>query len=386
MFDAPLATGVIVMLAAVAVDWLGRMRRFRAVGAAMLALFVGAALANLRVIPPATAPHPVYDFAFAVVAPLMIFLLLLEARLASLRRAGMRMLSAFVLGVAGTLLGVVVALRLVPGREALERLEGPLAGMVTATFIGGSANLNALALHYDVVSHGSIYGGAVAVINAITAVWMAWVLAAPALLGRFRWWPAPCQLPIRDSTGHAKPARVVQLPDSLDIALPLTLGLSAMLLSNAAAALLEQFGVPVPPVLILTTLALAIAQLEWSTRLTLARPLALVSVNAFLVVVGASADLVVLKQQGALVAVLSAFVAIVLVVHGLVVYGVGALLRIDLGTLSCASFANIGGPATVPAVAEGIGREDLILPAVLAGVLGAAIGTYAGFVVVATIE
>jgi uncharacterized membrane protein len=36
-------------------------------------------------------------------------------------------------------------------------------------------------------------------------------------------------------------------------------------------------------------------------------------------------------------------------------------------------------------VAEGIGRDDLVLPSVLAGVLGAAIGTYAGFAVAAAV-
>jgi uncharacterized membrane protein len=386
MFDSPLAgtplaTGVVVMLAVVAVDWLGRTRRFRMVGAAMLALILGAVLANLRVIPPATGPHPVYDAAFTIVAPLMIFLLLLEARLASLRRAGGRMLLAFSLGGAGTVLGIIVALWLVPVRESLGQLHGPIAGMFTATFIGGSANLNAVALHYDITSQGGVYGGAVAVVNALTAAWMAFVLAAPSLLSRLRWWPAPGPLTEGSGATHAPSTQVVPLPDSLGLAAPLTLSLLAMLLSNAAAGLLASSGLPVPSVLILTTLALVVAQFEWAARMTLARPLALLAVNAFLIVVGASADLAVLMQKGTLAVVLFAYVAVLLAVHGVFVYGVGALLRIDLGTLSCASFANIGGPATAPAVAEGIGRDDLVLPSVLAGVLGAAIGTYVGFAV-----
>jgi uncharacterized membrane protein len=373
--SSPLAVGVVVMLAVVAVEWLGRTRRLRMVGAAMLALILGAVLANLRVIPPSTGPHPVYDAAFTIVAPLMIFLLLLEAQLASLKRAGGRMLIAFTLGATGTVLGIVLALWLVPARGALGPLLGPISGMFAATFTGGSANLNAVALHYDITSQGGLYGGSVAVVNALTAAWMAFVLAAPRLLGRLDWWP------VAGPHAQAHAAPIVPLPESLGLAAPLALGLLAMLLSNTAAGFLAKLGLSVPSVLILTTLALVVAQFQWTARMTLARPLAVLAVNAFLIVVGASADLTVLMQEGTLAIVLFGYVAVVLAVHGLVVYGVGALLKIDLGTLSCASFANIGGPATVPAVAEGIGRDDLVLPGVLAGVLGAAIGTYVGFAI-----
>jgi uncharacterized membrane protein len=379
--SSPLAVGVVVMLAVVAVEWLGRTRRLRMVGAAMLALILGAVLANLRVIPPSTGPHPVYDAAFTIVAPLMIFLLLLEAQLASLKRAGGRMLIAFTLGATGTVLGIVLALWMVPARGALGPLLGPISGMFAATFTGGSANLNAVALHYDITSQGGLYGGSVAVVNALTAAWMAFVLAAPRLLGRLKWWPAPGLPAVAGPHAQAHAAPIVPLPESLGLAAPLALGLLAMLLSNTAAGFLAKLGLSVPSVLILTTLALVVAQFQWTARMTLARPLAVLAVNAFLIVVGASADLTVLMQEGTLAIVLFGYVAVVLAVHGLVVYGVGALLKIDLGTLSCASFANIGGPATVPAVAEGIGRDDLVLPGVLAGVLGAAIGTYVGFAI-----
>ena len=383
--STPLAVGVVVMLAVVAVDWLGRTRRLRMIGPAMLALLLGAALSNLGVIPTATGRHPVYDAAFTVVAPLMIFLLLLEARLASLRRAGARMLVAFALAASGSLLGIVVALAIVPAAETLGPLNGPIAGMFAATFIGGSANLNAVALHYGVVAEAGVYGGAVAVVNALTAAWMAVVLAAPTVLGRLRWWPAAGASSGGEDAPNGSAAGHAPLPESLGLAVPIALALLAMLLSDLAAKALAGLGLPVPSVLILTTLALVVAQLDWVGRLTQARPMALLAVNAFLVVVGASADVTVLANMGPLAATLVAYVATILLVHGLVVYGLGALLRIDLGTLSCASFANVGGPATVPAVAEGIGRDDLVLPSVLAGVLGAAIGTYAGFAVAAAV-
>ena len=46
-----------------------------------------------------------------------------------------------------------------------------------------------------------------------------------------------------------------------------------------------------------------------------------------------------------------------------------------------ASNANIGGATSAGALAIAIGRGDLRLPGILAGSLGNAIGTYAGFVI-----
>ena len=50
--------------------------------------------------------------------------------------------------------------------------------------------------------------------------------------------------------------------------------------------------------------------------------------------------------------------------------------------ISIASQANIGGGASAIALAEAFDRKDLILPAILVGSLGNALGTYLGFLVV----
>jgi uncharacterized membrane protein len=49
--------------------------------------------------------------------------------------------------------------------------------------------------------------------------------------------------------------------------------------------------------------------------------------------------------------------------------------------VAIASSANIGGATTAVALAEVRGREDLLLPGLLAGTLGTASGTYAGFAI-----
>lgn len=129
-----------ILLATVALaDWLGRQRGFRHAGAAAMAILLGALLANLGVLPVAQDGVAVYDMVFALVTPSAIFLVLLEANLRALRLAGPRMLLAFALGAVGTVAGVLVATAVVP-LEIGDRMA-PLAGMLTASYIGAAPTL-----------------------------------------------------------------------------------------------------------------------------------------------------------------------------------------------------------------------------------------------------
>jgi uncharacterized membrane protein len=54
-------------------------------------------------------------------------------------------------------------------------------------------------------------------------------------------------------------------------------------------------------------------------------------------------------------------------------------MKADLDVAAVASQANVGGGTSALAVARSIGRADLVLPAVLIGSLGNALGTFLGF-------
>jgi uncharacterized membrane protein len=51
-----------------------------------------------------------------------------------------------------------------------------------------------------------------------------------------------------------------------------------------------------------------------------------------------------------------------------------------------ASQANVGGSTTALALARSFARDDLVLPGVLVGSVGTAIGTFVGFWVVGLLE
>jgi uncharacterized membrane protein len=383
LIQSPLALLAVLAIGVAVSELVGRLSWGRKVGAALIVIVVGALLANFRIVPPAGAGGPVYDPIFSVVTPAAIFLILLEANLRALRRAGGPMLIAFGLGAAGTVAGVLVAGLLTPARAMLGETFAPLSGMFAGTYIGGSANFNALALHYGVLREGDVYATAVVVDNIATGVWILITVAMPVLLYRTGLFGKPGERTAAASVPEPHDVAAAPLTGSLALALPLALALSGVVVANLAAAWLKDLGVPVPSVLILTTLALAAAQIPVVARMTLARPLGLYGVYVFLIVVGASIDIAALIASGPLGLMLMAFVTILMLVHGLVLVGAAQVLKIEPEIVAVASNANIGGATSAVSLAEAFGREDLVLPGLIAGTVGTAVGTYIGFAVVA---
>ena len=353
-------------------EWLARRTWLRHLGSALLVIVLTAIAANVGLIPAYSDDVAVYSGVFAYVAPLAIFLLLLQVDLKGIARAGLPMLGMFALGAAGTVAGVLAGMAVVGGPRAFGELHYALGGMFTGTYIGGSINYNAIALHYDVVKHGLLYAGAAAVDSAMTSVWMAVTVVLPRLL------------PDRSPAGRSEDAAQVdeehdtERVGPLDLALLVAIGGFAVWLSDLLGA---RSGVP--SVLILTTLALVLAQVPWIQRLHGTKLTGWLSVMLFLAVIGALCDLHALGSIGALGRDLVIFVVVILAVHGAIVFGGGALLRMDPSLVAVASQANIGGSTSALALARSLGRGDLVLPGILAGAVGNAAGTYLGFLVAA---
>jgi uncharacterized membrane protein len=362
-----------VLLVAVALSvWLGRLPYFRSLGGALIAILIGATLANLGIIPTLDEMPRLYDPIFTEVTLGAIFLILLEVNLRAVKQAGTPMLFAFALGAVGTMLGVLAASALLPDARAMlgEHFAGAGA-MLTGTYIGGSANFNLLAIEYDVVRNAGLFTAMVVVDNVMSAAWILATIAIPTLLGRSRRFP-----PKAFAAEAADPPP--PLEGMMAVALPIAAAAAALVVSRGIAAFL---GAGVPLILILTTLALLAAQLRSVARLSLSRPLGLFGLYLFLAAVGASADLSALLTWGAMGAVLIGFIAIIFLVHSVVLFGGGAILKYDPDLVAIASSANIGGATSAVALAEVRGREDLLLPGLLAGTLGTASGTYAGFAI-----
>ena len=95
----------------------------------------------------------------------------------------------------------------------------------------------------------------------------------------------------------------------------------------------------------------------------------------FFATIAAGANVLAMIQIAPLLILL---VAILLIVHTLITFGFGKLLGFSLPELITASNAAVLGATTAPTLAAAKEWRDLITPGVLVGVLGYALGTFAG--------
>ena len=363
-------------------EWLCRRGVFRHIGTALTVIAGGALLANLGILPAGSTPEaPVaaYDVIFGFVAPISIFWLLLPVNLGDVLKAGLPLVLLFLVGSVGTTIGAIVGMRIVGAEAAVGPMYQAVTGMFTGTYTGGSVNFNAVAIEYDVVRDGVLYAGSIVVDNVVNTAWIALTLVIPRVL--LAVWP---RRPGAGPVGGGGPpivdlAAESETLDPRKLAVVLALGGAAMWVSVQASDLLATAGINVPSILIITALALALAQNRTLSRLPGARVLGMYAVYLFLTVIGAFCDLRALSDLGQLGWVLLVFASITVTVHGVLTFGVAWLFKIDLEGAAVASQANVGGATSALALAKSLGREDLLVPGILLGSLGTAVGTFLGF-------
>jgi uncharacterized membrane protein len=355
-------------------EWLATKKYFRYLGGALLVILLCALWANLGIIPSASDPSPIYGSIFSYLAPLAIFYLLLEVNIKSVLKAGKPMIILFLLGSLGTCIGVLVGMSVINARENMGAFFYALGGMFAGTYTGGSINFNAVALHYNIAEQGALYTTAIAVDNIITTLWMGVTIVLPRMM-RVRADEA------KPSEAHAKASHdwVNINPEQLGILL--VLGITAFLVS-------EWIGTKtgVPSILVITTIALALAQLPVMQKLEGSRLLGMFSISLFLAVIGAYCDIGTLLSSGQLAIYMSVFVGLMIITHGAFLFGMARIMRSNWILVSIASQANIGGSTSALALARSFNRSDLVLPAILVGTLGNGLGTYLGFMVAALLQ
>lgn len=312
----------ILCLNVIVCEWLSTKPGFSQIGTALLIIILTAIEANLYLIP--TTEIPLYEGIFNYIAPFSLFLLLLSVNLKDLRRAGLPMVTMFLIGSLGTIIGVFTSVWLFAAPNTVGNLYYALAGMFTGTYIGGSVNFHAVALHYGVSKAGNLFVASTAADNILTALWMAATLALPRFFqSRFpRHIPTSPTVVSETIAGGADPFADAETMSPYDLALLLTLGFGSIFLSKQLVTLIPT----VPFVLILTTIALALAQFRVVNRLRGSRLLGLFGIYIFLAVIGAYCDIATLLHNGRLAIILFGMILTLVFIHACIVFGVGAFL------------------------------------------------------------
>ncbi len=375
----PVYIVTILLFLIVASEWLAQKSFFKHIGSVLIIIIAAAILANLGVLPSSNNAPPLYDAIFQYAAPIGIFFLLLEVKLKDLKFAGFPMLLMFFIGAAATMIAVVVGYKIV-SPENHFRPAYAVAGMYTGTYIGGSANLNAIALNYGVNKDGVLYAAVNAVDNILTTIWMILTLLLPSLFRKA--FPRERKVPPQMANLSDEEMRERMMQDTkaiglTDIALLLALGFATLFIATKIAASLPGL----PSIIVLTTLALILAQIPFVQRLQGSRILGYLLIMLFLAIIGALCDIKALQSSGDAAGILLIWVTIIVFLHGIIIFTVGGLLKQDWDIVSIASNANIGGATSAPVCAASLGRPDLQLPGLLVGTVGNAIGTYLGILV-----
>lgn len=391
-------TAVFFLLAtvvAVAVLLEIRVRVFRALGSALVGILLGMLLSNTGVIP---GESPAYVFLGGPAVSAGIILILLTVDIKSVAKAGPKMLAAFVVGGIGSALGASVAALLLA--DAIGPETWKLAGQYTATYTGGGVNFAAVGAALD--TSGELFAAGIAADVTMTAIWMAICLTVPVLFAgskRGRSGKVVRDAHLEEAADYAAASGVGE-PEEEDSEDP---KLHQMLYSSVGAIELHDlafmtaivFGTlwasdwlgtvfaPVPAVLFLTTIALILAQIPVVAAIKGTGVIGNYLVLIFLASNGAMSVLANIVVIGPPIVY---FAALTVGVHGLVIFGVGRLVGLDLKTLAVASQANVGGPASAMALATARGYTDRLLPGVAVGLLGYAAGNYLGLAVAGMIR
>lgn len=368
-----------LLLLVVLSEWLATKRFFSHIGSVLIIIIAAAIVANLGLIPTSSNASPIYDGIFQYAAPLGIFFLLLDVKLKDLKLAGLPMISMFLVGSAATMAAAVIGYKIFAPQNHFH-MANAVAGMYTGTYTGGSANLNAVALHYEVNKDGVLYAAVNAVDNILTTIWLIVTLMLPAILQKFlprkRIFPPELE-GISDEEIRVRLETESHSINVPDLAVLLALGFGGMFISAKVAAAFPWM----PSILVLTTLALILAQLPFVQKLRGGKIIAMILILLFLAVIGAYCDLRAMAGSGNVAWVLLMWVSFIVFVHGLIIFTIGGLFKQDWDIVAIASNANIGGATSAPVCAVSLGRPDLQLPGILAGSVGNALGAYLGFIV-----
>jgi uncharacterized membrane protein len=152
------------------------------------------------------------------------------------------------------------------------------------------------------------------------------------------------------------------------------IAVGALWLSQVLASLFPVL----PQVLWLTSLALIAAQIRPLRTLPGSAMLGNLFLLLFLAGNGAQSVIANIVRVGPAIFY---FASITVAFHGLVIFGLGRLVRLDFGTLAVASQACVGGAASAAAMASARSYMDRLLPGVAVGLFGYAVGNYLGFTI-----
>jgi len=358
--------------------WLGQ------VSGILVTMIVMSILSMSGVVPVASNPKlkvEVYDLIFSYFIPLSIPLMLMGSNITRIVREGGKLLVAFLVGALGVILGSFLAFYIID----LGPDSGNVAGVISATLIGGSMNFIATGEIMNFSTH-PLFSTTIAVDNFAANAYILLMFAVPSMKFLTRFFVKPkvenTEEIQKNPNDETYPITMERIAISVLIA-AVVAGAGSLLSDIIQKVYATRMSMSI---LMITLLAVLIANL-FPKRLKkledTAFAIGLWMMYVFLAAIGASTNLADMLHVGP--AVLG-FYLIIMFFHFIFLVSLSRLFKFDVYEVIISSAANIMGPSVAAPMAASLGQKKLITPGILVGILGYVIGTFIGVTIAMTLS
>lgn len=358
--------------------WLGQ------VSGILVTMILMSVLSMSGVVPVASNPKlkvDVYELIFSYFIPLSIPLMLMGSNITRIVREGGKLLVAFLVGALGVILGSFLAFYIID----LGADSGNVAGVISATLIGGSMNFIATGEIMNFSTH-PLFSATIAVDNFAANAYILLMFAVPSMTFLARFFVKPkvenTEEIQRNPNDETYPITMERIAISMLIA-AVVAGAGSLLSDLIQKVYATRMSMSI---LMITLLAVLIANL-FPKRLKkledTAFAIGLWMMYVFLAAIGASTNLADMLHVGP--AVLG-FYLIIMFFHFIFLVSLSKLFKFDVYEVIISSAANIMGPSVAAPMAASLGQKKLITPGILVGILGYVIGTFIGVTIAITLS
>ncbi len=375
--------GVIAVLAAVTSFFFWIEKRtgwtfFNYIPPLIFIYLVPVALSNSGLIP---TKHGVYDFMGDNILPMFLVIMLLDVDVRATIRVMGKGVFVMLLGTAGVVIGAPIAFWLVKHGLGPETWKGFAA--LAGSWIGGTGNMAAAALAFELDESSLDFGYAVIADNGVYLIWLPLLLASKNLAGWFGRFTGLSQKKFEAMEKAA--AELITdkgKPEMRHYLYLILLGFGGTALGGWLAEYIPPYPVEEPfftastyKVLIVSVIGVLLSFTK-ASRIPGSHALAMALIYLFVARMGAKADLSTLSLS-VFWFLLGAYIWIT--IHGLFLLAGAKIFKVDVHTAAIASAANIGGAASAPIVAAHH-KPTLVPVSILMALLGYAVGNPAAIV------
>lgn len=358
--------------------WLGQ------VSGILVTMIVMSILSMSGLVPVASNPKlkvDVYELIFNYFIPLSIPLMLMGSNITRIIREGGKLLVAFLVGALGVILGSFLAFYIID----LGPDSGNVAGVISATLIGGSMNFIATGEIMNFSTH-PLFSATIAVDNFAANAYILLMFAVPSIkfLTRFFVTPKAENLEAAEKNPNDETYPITMERIAISLLLAAVVAGAGSLLSDLIQKVYETR--MSMSILMITLLAVLLANLFPKSLKKLedtAFAIGLWMMYVFLAAIGASTNLADMLHVGP--AVLG-FYMIIMFFHFIFLVSLSKLFKFDVYEVIVSSAANIMGPSVAAPMAASLGQKKLITPGILVGILGYVIGTFIGVTIAMTLS